>query len=577
MKAGSKRTTRNARRGPEEVAPRDAKQPRLRLASIVLVACAVVSTLVALDYWLNNGQVYHGVEVGEVPVGGQSVEEARAEIEENVFGPMEEIELRGLEENVSIDSERLSLSFDANATAEAAYAVGRTGSIAERLKDRAVAALGLAGLAPSTDYESEAARSAVVALAEEVNQPPRDASVRIQGPEAVVVESAEGYEMDVEETLASVERAISEATGEAEVSGRTLEAEVPTDAAERAAAEAREAMGEGIVLSTDEQQWSVSPAAIGSALAFEAEGDEIRVSLDRQSMRQALSEVYGALTVEPAEARYVFGAGNEVSVVPGETGRGVQSESLMRSLETGIFAGEREYSVPVRPVEPELTTAEAERLKPTTVLGEYQTDYTWDTDPGRRANMSIASDALTGTFVAPGETFSFNEVASPLDYEQAKVIVEGAADYADGGGVSQVSSTLYMTANMAGLEILEAHPHSAELPYIRPGLDTTVWFGALDLRFRNNTDGYIMIQQWQGQDGFNHARIYGVPTGREVTVTSEKVYDGPDASGEPITRWNAYKTIVQDGEVVEDGVFRTVTYSELEPYEGPPPNGQPNG
>ncbi len=540
------------------------------MSNILLIVCAVFSMIVAVDHWLNAGQVYRGVEVGSVAVGGQTFDEARAEIEADVFGSLEEIELSGSGENASISAGELDLSFDVEGTAAAAYAVGREGSIPERLTDRMRAALGFAGIAPATEYKPETARSAVSALAAEVDTAPRDASVEIRGSEATAIEAAEGYETNVEATLENVERAVAEATGEAEIHGDALEPAVSTEAAERAAVEANEAMEGGLAFSAEGERWNVPPAAVGAALDFEPDGGEIHVSLDRGAIRESLSGVYGSLTVEPTEAGYVAGSGDEISVTPGEAGRGIEEERLMESIEAGIFEGERSYEVPVSTVEPELSTAEAERMKPTTLLGEYGTDYTWDTDPGRRVNMGIASDALNGTFVAPGEVFSFNEITSPLDYEQAKVIVEGAAEYADGGGVSQVSSTLYMTANLAGLEILEAHPHSAELPYIRPGLDTTVWFGALDLRFRNNTGGYIFIRQWQGEDGFNHATIHGVPTGKEVSVTSEKVYDGENAAGEPTTRWAAYKTVTENGEVVEDGVFRTVTYEELEPYEGPP-------
>ncbi|MBA2376362.1 MAG: VanW family protein [Actinomycetota bacterium] len=542
-------------------------------SNILLIACAVFAMLVAGDHWLNSGQVYRGVEVGSVAVGGQSPDEARSDIEENVFGAIEEIEVAGTgaDGNASIGGDRLSLSFDATATAAEAYAVGREGSIPKRLADRMLAALGMVVISPATDYDPNDARSAVAAVAAEMDEAPRDASVEVRGSEANVVEAADGYETDVEATLESVERAVVEATGEAEISGEPLEPAVPTEAAERAASEANEAMEGGLAFSADGERWDIPPAAVGAALDFEPTGENIRVSLDREAMRENLSGVYASLTVEPTEAGYVAGAGDEISVVPEEAGRGIREEIFMERLEAGVFEGERNYEIPVASVEPELSTAEAERLKPTTLLGEYATDYTWDTDPGRRVNMGIASDALSGTFVAPGEAFSFNEITSPLAYEQAKVIVEGAAEYADGGGVSQVSSTLYMTANLAGLEILEAHPHSAELPYIQPGLDTTVWFGALDLRFRNNTSGYIFIRQWQGEDGLNHATIHGTPTGKEVSVTSDKVYDGTDAEGDAVTRWAANKTITQNGEVVEDGVFRTVTYRELEPYEGPPP------
>ncbi|HVF00803.1 MAG TPA: hypothetical protein VNA27_05610 [Rubrobacteraceae bacterium] len=83
--------------------------------------------------------------------------------------------------------------------------------------------------------------------------------------------------------------------------------------------------------------------------------------------------------------------------------------------------------MPVEIYEPFLTTEEAERLKPTKLLGSYRTDYTLSTDTSaeRVENLEIASDAVQGTLLAPGEVVSFNELAAPLNYNTTKVIVKG--------------------------------------------------------------------------------------------------------------------------------------------------------
>jgi len=209
---------------------------------------------------------------------------------------------------------------------------------------------------------------------------------------------------------------------------------------------------------------------------------------------------------------------------------------------------------------------------PTVLLGEYFTDYAWDPDEGRQANLRMSSEAINDTVLAPGEEFSALEVLSPLDYEAAKVFANGGVDYEVGGGLCQVSSTLYMAANYAGLEIVERHPHYAELPYIRPGLDATVWFGspddgwgALDMRFRNNTDGYIRIKEFVNEDGFLIAQIYGEkPADKVVSLESEKINED---LGKGIT-WATYKTVMDnDGRVLEDGLLFETLYS----YNPPTP------
>jgi vancomycin resistance protein YoaR len=203
---------------------------------------------------------------------------------------------------------------------------------------------------------------------------------------------------------------------------------------------------------------------------------------------------------------------------------------------------------------------------PTVLLGEYFTDYAWDPDEGRQANLRIASEAINDTVLAPGEEFSALKVLSPLEYEPAKVFANGGVDYEVGGGLCQVSSTLFMAANYAGLEIVERNPHYAELPYIRPGLDATVWFGsrddgwgALDMKFKNTTDGYIRIKEFVNEDGFIIAQIYGEkPADKVVSMDSEKVEED---LGKGIT-WATYKKVTDnDGNVLQDDLLYETTYS----------------
>ena len=219
----------------------------------------------------------------------------------------------------------------------------------------------------------------------------------------------------------------------------------------------------------------------------------------------------------------------------------------------------------VTPREPQLTTEEAENLKPTTRLGQYRTDYreTSDKSEERRENLRIASEAINGRLIPPAETFSLNEILAPLDYNKTKIILEGKEDKADGGGLCQVSSTLYMAANYAGLEIVERHPHYSQLPYIRPGFDATVWFGysggqPLDMKFKNDTDGYLLLRQWVANDGYIYAEIYGRPTGEEVEMDSE-----PEDVGADYSKCITYKKVTENGEVVFDADFHKDVYKPL--------------
>ena len=536
-------------------------QRRRGVLGVVLVICAVVAALAAADYWANAGKIFQGVTVGNVSVGGETPEEARGMIEDSAASELQEVRFTGGPEEFALSAQDMNLNVDVDGTVHRAYAVGREGSIPKRIGERTEAAWGTVETSPVVDYDREAVRSNIENRAARANAQPRDAYVSVRGSEAEVVESREGYTLDAATTAENLDEALGSMSGEVEVAGEAVEPAVLTPAAEEAAGIAEEAMSAPVTLTADGEEWEFSRQEIGQSLSFTPRGNgELRVGLDREQLREALSDVYDDLTVEPVEAGFEI-RGDEVAVTKGRTGTEVEEEELFDALEAGLFEGKREYEVPIATTEPELTTAQAEKLKPTERIGTYRTDYTLSSDksPERVDNLDIASKAISGTALAPGEVFSVNEVLSPLEYNETKVIIEGKEEKADGGGLCQVSSTLYMAANYAGLDIVERHPHDAQLPYIRPGLDATVWFGSLDMKFENTTDGYIFLREYVADDGYIYAEIWGQPTGKTVEMDSEPLYLGADYS-----QWETYQKVTdEDGKVVFDDVLHKDTYMPL--------------
>ncbi len=541
---------------------------------MVLVACAVLAAVVAMDYWSNLGKIYNGVSVAGANVGGKSVGEAEAIVEERLSQRIGEIQLSG-PRDFTFGTQQLGVSYDVAATVDRAYNVGRGGNVFERLTSRLQAAYGSAEVAPKVGYDPERVDAVVEAVARRVDRQPREASIAVEGTEVVVGESREGYGLNVPATAAGIRAAVEGVTGEAEMVGETVEPSVKTPAAEAAAAEARDVVSGEVSLSAGEEGWTLTPAEIGGALDFAPKGGEIDVALNRERLRAAVSEPLEAPTVEPREAGYELN-GTNVVVTASRTGRAVDEDTFFAELEAGLFEGRREYEIPVVTDEPELTTARAEELKPTDLLGKYRTDYEIVEDDGQRVeNLKIASKAVNGMFIAPGETFSMNENVAGLDYNATKVIIDGRETLADGGGLCQVTSTLYMAANYAGLDVTERHPHYAQLPYIRPGLDATVWFGdengagALDMKFENTSDGYLLIREYVADDGYIYAEVYGKPSNTKVEMNSKPTYMGADYS-----KWNTYQKITKDGEVTYDGLLHKDVYNPLIDEKGktiPPP------
>lgn len=166
-------------------------------------------------------------------------------------------------------------------------------------------------------------------------------------------------------------------------------------------------------------------------------------------------------------------------------------------------------TIPITQIYP--TVFEKDFLKFTNLRADFSTDIS-SSSPDRKHNVKNALASLNKIEIAPNEIFSFNKTigrrTKENGYREAKIIVNNEFVDGLGGGVCQVSSTLYNTALLAGLEIIEANKHSKQVGYVKYGFDAMVNFGSSDLRFRNNTSEKLVIITNYSSNNLR-IRIYG--------------------------------------------------------------------
>lgn len=157
----------------------------------------------------------------------------------------------------------------------------------------------------------------------------------------------------------------------------------------------------------------------------------------------------------------------------------------------------------------------------------FYTSFTTSTEE-RKSNIALAAKSIDKTLLDVGEEFSFNKTVGARTekrgYKKAKIIVDGEFVDGVGGGVCQVSTTLYNAVLLAGLKITEYHPHSLPVSYIAPSFDAMVNSGYADLRFINNTDNPVILRAFVKQSVL-HVEVYGQPMiekySRQSLITEE--------------------------------------------------------
>lgn len=171
-----------------------------------------------------------------------------------------------------------------------------------------------------------------------------------------------------------------------------------------------------------------------------------------------------------------------------------KTQSVNQNLQVQNFANNNNTSSEMlanKTNSPESQIISEETLPtPETKLASFSTPLKSKAN-SRRNNIDLTASILNGTQIAPGETFSFNQIvgkpSSSRGYQKADTLVDGKTIQAIGGGNCQVSTTIYNTATQVpDIEILERHNHSKEVPYIESGKDAAVSYGSLDLKFKNN-------------------------------------------------------------------------------------------
>ncbi len=570
---------------------------RNRTALIItgLAVLAVIVFALGFEAIVSTGKIHPGVTVAGIEVGGMPPEKARAFIQSGLTKQTSTpVSVVYGEKKWDVAAADIGLTFDTPGLVNEAMRVGRGDRFAPNVRSRLAAWLSGVEIDVARHSTAGSTDSVLDDIAAGTDVPPVDATVKIEGTDPQVIAAKAGLALDRPAAAALLLRAFVS-------SDRTVEAPVVTapvavddrEAAE-AAAKAKRILTGPATVTFDGRTWSFEPSQIAKWIAFtRSDGatssapssDTAAVSLDAViSPEKASATVTKALGTKVGRkalsARFKTSNG-AVSIVPSRDGVGPDLDALSSELTASLSDPQSPRTVKLRTTitEPKVTTAEAREMGIKRRISVYTTTYASGNKP-RTSNIHTLGDALDGTLVAPGKTFSFNRTVgqrtAAKGYQEANAIVNGKLVPQLGGGICQVGTTIFNTVFESGFPVLDRRNHSFYISHYPKGRDATISWGGPDFKFKNDSDHWVLISVSYTSSSITIA-LYGTDPGYEVEAdTSEwrnikdypvektkdpklakgsKIVEDPGVDGRTIT---VERSVSKDGKVIRTDQFVSV-------------------
>lgn len=252
---------------------------------------------------------------------------------------------------------------------------------------------------------------------------------------------------------------------------------------------------------------------------------KIKATYNEVKLSKQLEKIYEKVNVEAVDATFYVEPSGEIKRSESKEGRDVDISKLKDDIYNMINKKKiKDINLPVLTLYPKTSTKQVKSIN--SILGQFSTSFNDSTSRG--SNIHVAGESTSDVLLMPGETFSYNKKTGARNwvngYQSAPIIVGGRVVNGEGGGVCQVSTTIYNAALLSGLTIDEVHNHSLPSRYAPRGRDATVSYGYTDLKFTNPYTHPIYIKNIVG-NGAITSKIYGCSLDRErIVIRMEEEY-----------------------------------------------------
>ncbi|WP_313406533.1 VanW family protein [Aeromicrobium sp.] len=499
---------------------------RRRVLVAVAGLVAVLGVAYVVGYVMTGQRLAADTSVAGVEVGGKSPDDAESALEKGLADRIDEpIVATFDDQDFEIEPQQAGLAVDVPASIRAAG--GRSWD------PRAMIALVAGGKDHDPELEVDEAKleAAVAKIAEAVDQPVVEAQITFPDAKPKARRPRAGNEVPQDEFAQQLRDAWLTTDGPLEV---PVEAVAPSvDAAglqDAMRTIAGPAVAAPVTLNVGSDKVDLPVTAYAPALAIVVRDGQMVPTIDAKDLAGPLTSSTTGIGRRAVDASFRF-SGGKPEIVPGKAGVGLDPEKMAERLVPVITktGAERSVTVEATAVQPDFTTEDAKALGIKEKIGGYTTEYPHA--DYRNINQAEAARRINGTILQPGETFSFNDIVGERTeangFTSGFVINGGVFREELGGGVSQVATTAYNAAFFAGLDDIEHHPHAFYIDRYPVGREATIYYGSLDLRFRNPYKTGVVIRAWvdrstPGTIGRMNVEMYGTKVYEVKSRSSER-------------------------------------------------------
>ena len=494
--------------------------------------------------------IYPNIKVNNIDLGGLSLGQAVSRLNADLNYPTTgKIVFTYSDQEWFFSPQQLGYSNNPTAVAQEAYKTGREGTWLQQLKAKFLASSKGIALSTSAAYDEASAYAKLQDIAKHINQDVVEASISLEGAEIKASNGQPGRKVDIPATLEKLQAYFL--IQESSTIPLVIREQTPIVAdANETAREAQAILSAPLTLRHPNpdfglEPWVIEPKDLASLIIIErqaeGQGAGFKLSFNKASLEKYLTSIAPKFVVQPENARMRFNEETREleltkNAVMGQT---LDVESSVALILEKLQNKEHEVNLILKDLPPQVSdTTKAAELGITELIAEG-TSYFYGSDPARIQNILAGSSTFKGILVAPGEVFSMAKYMTDISldngYAEAIIIVGDQSVKGIGGGICQVSTTLFRTAFFAGFPIVERHPHAYRVSYYEQqsngwtdnnlaGLDASVFVPFVDLKFKNDSPYWILMDTEMSNNSLTW-KFYSTKDGRRVEWSTSGITD----------------------------------------------------